>query len=216
MQWYLPGEDFWGVEYILLALILASFMLGISWHASPPRLRGLWFLAVAAPLIPNALLILEVVIIGIVLVALLSVFLLLTFHIGRYVSNRWRGPWRLALATSMMPLVLTLEVFSMGYQDQKSFWPWTTYQRPLLELRSNATQAARRLGLTGKGMMSLEERSRLEKEVPLTITLKFPVIGRSISAKVMDADSEGLWIYFGDGRFGPLNPRTMHIFWVDD
>ena len=134
---------------------------------------------------------------------------------GAFVSWRWPGRWRWLLAVSLLPVLLTLE-FSCWWSYQKSFWPWKGHQKELIALSDNAAAAARRLGLpTSGGMFDEEAMARLEKEVPVKMSFSVPLVDRKITARVRDGVG-GIWIYWGDGRFGPLNPQTMEVAWVDD
>lgn len=65
-------------------------------------------------------------------------------------------------------------------------------------------------------MLERDQLDRLGQEARVETTFRFPLIRRGITARILDGGSEYVWIYFGDGRFGPLNPKTMYIAWVDD
>lgn len=219
LQWALPQEDIGGVEYVLLAALLFGVLIGFGRGISSGAVKSAGFVAIGAPLFQPAQYLLRLLVVpGARSFALwLGGVLLVPVGFGWLLGRVSRGRWVLPAAVFLIPITITLELFAGAFQTHKTLWPWRSYHQPLLALRSNATAAARRLRLPESGeLMSTDDRAKLAKEVPLTATFAFPLIHRTITARVSDTASDILWIYFGDRRFGPLNTKTMRIAWVDD
>ena len=51
---------------------------------------------------------------------------------------------------------------------------------------------------------------------PLETPFECPLIHRRVTARIVDTDSHLVWIYFHDGRFGPLDPSSMRVAWISD
>ena len=120
LQWYLPGEDQWGGEYVLAAWVLAGVVLGIGLTITPWRWKLLWIAAVLTPILPGLS---WVDLVWFKFALLLGLGLMsVPFLAGAFVSRRWPGRWRWLVAVSLRPVLLTLE-FSCRWSYQKSFWP---------------------------------------------------------------------------------------------
>ena len=219
LQWALPQEDLGGIEYALVAALLFGVLIGFGRRISSRPMKAVGFVAVAAPLVQPARFLLRLLVVpdGRPIAVWLIGVSLVPAGLGWLIAHVLRGRWVLPVGVFLIPITITLELFAGALQTNKTLWPWRSYHKPLLALRSNATAAAKRIHLPETtDMMSVEDRARLAKEVPLQATFAFPLIRRTITARVSDTGSDVLWIYFGDGRFGPLNTKMMRIGWVDD
>jgi hypothetical protein len=236
LQWALPEEDDFGFGRMLIGLPLTGFLAAfVGARAGANRVRQALLVTVAAmgaawTWLPITFAFLAVAdgirkqqvfwLMGSVAFFLIgtAALLFIGYVAGRVVTPRIGTPWRSPLAGALLIVLGSLTAFGAPLlESYKWCWPWTSFHRELQEFKSNAERAGERLGLPRDRDLTDEERARLAQETALDIELRFPIIGRSVRARIRDLrESEYVMISWGDGQFGPLHLRRKHILSASD